>query len=208
VEATLSKHRVEGLTDAIFAIVMTLIVLELKVPELDHHAPNQEIVARILELKPQLVAFLLTFLLSGLFWFLHHSSLHLIKHMTRPLILINLIFMMFVSLLPFSAALLGRFLRAPIAQQVYYGHQLMLSILLTVQWEYVRRKGLLTETATAHERLRMLTRLWIFPLACAAALVASAWGVSAAQWTFVAALLIGRAIFRIRERKLVQVIPS
>src|SRR3954453_5406628 len=126
-ESTLSKHRVEGLTDAIFAVAMTLIVLELKVPEMEQ-ATNAELVEKLRLLGPQLFAFLLTFVLSGLFWFLHHTSLQFIKHMTRPLIFINLLFMMFVSVLPFSAALMGRHQHLPIALQMYYGNQLVLSL--------------------------------------------------------------------------------
>jgi uncharacterized membrane protein len=82
-ELTLSKHRVEGLTDGIFAIVMTLIVLELKVPELERHATEAEILGRVRELGPQFLAFFLTFTLAGLFWFQHHASMQFIKHIRR-----------------------------------------------------------------------------------------------------------------------------
>jgi uncharacterized membrane protein len=200
-ESTLSKHRVEGLTDAIFAIVMTLIVLELKVPELERHAANSEIVARLMDLRPQLLAFLLTFMLSGLFWFLHHSSLQFIRHMTRPLILINLVFMMFVSLLPFSAALFGRFMRAPIAVQIYFAHQFALSLMLAIQWEYVRRGNLLTDTITTAERIRMTLRLWTIPAACVAALATALIEAESAQYAFVLTALAGRAVTRFKERK-------
>src|SRR4051812_19059430 len=119
-ETSLSKHRVEGLTDGIFAIVMTLIVLELKVPELERHATEAEILEKLRALGQPLAGFVITFLLSGVFWYMHHHSMQFIRHMTRPLILINLAFLMFVSLLPFSAAMLGRFLTSPIALRIYY----------------------------------------------------------------------------------------
>jgi len=85
---TLSKHRIEALTDGIFAIVMTLIVLELKVPELERHAANQEIIEKLGAIGPPLLAFFLTFVLAGLFWFLHHTLTQFVRHMTRPLILL------------------------------------------------------------------------------------------------------------------------
>lgn len=197
---TLSKHRVEGLTDGIFAIVMTLIVLELKVPELDRHAPSQEIIAKIRELGPQFFAFFLTFVLSALFWFLHHSSTQFIKHMTRPLIFINLVFLLFVSLLPFSAAMLGRFLHAPVALGIYYAHQFVLGSLLAIQWEIVRRRDLTTEALTSAERAAMTLRLWMVPVACATALIAAILQPEWAQATFAFTAVGGRIITRRRER--------
>src|SRR5258708_21237472 len=126
---TLSKHRIEGLTDGIFAIVMPLLVLELKVPELEKNPANREILEKLGSLGPQLFSFFLTFALAGLFWFLHHSCMQHIRHMTRPLILLNLAFLGFVSLLPFSAAMLGHYLHAPIALQIYYINQLVVGVL-------------------------------------------------------------------------------
>jgi uncharacterized membrane protein len=197
---TLSKHRIEGLTDGIFAIVMTLIVLELKIPELERHASNVEIIAKIRELGPQLLAFLLTFALSAMFWFLHHSSMHFIRHMNRPLILINLLFLLFVSLLPFSAALLGRYPRAPIALQIYYGHQFVLGALLLVQWECVERFRLFVEDMSRAERIRLPWRLRAIPLGCLAALVTAFFAPLVAQQVFLAAVVLGRLISRLRER--------
>jgi uncharacterized membrane protein len=197
---TLSKHRIEALTDGIFAIVMTLIVLELKVPELERHASNAEILEKLRALGPPLLSFFLTFVLAGLFWFLHHTLTQFVRHMTRPLILLNLLFLMFVSLLPFSAAMLGRFLRAPIALQLYYGHQLVLGLLLAVQWEVVRRNDLTTETLTQSERIAMPLRLWTIPAACVVALIAAVAQPEWAQAAFAFTALGGRIISRRKER--------
>lgn len=197
---TLSKHRIEGLTDGIFAIVMTLLVLELKVPELERHATNQEIIEKLNGLGPILFSFFLTFSLAALFWFLHHSSMQFVRHMTRPLILLNLIFLLFVSLLPFSAAMLGRFLHAPIALEIYYGHQLVLGLLLLVHWELVRRTGLVVESMTPAETAALSLRLLSVPVACLPALIAAVWRPEWAQLAFVFTILLGRLIGRRRER--------
>jgi uncharacterized membrane protein len=197
---TLSKHRIEGLTDGIFAIVMTLLVLELKVPELERHATNQEIIGKLSGLGPVLFSFFLTFALAGLFWFLHHSSMQFIRHMTRPLILLNLIFLLFVSLLPFSAAVLGRFLHAPIALEIYYGHQLVLGLLLLLQWEVVRRADLIVDTMTPADRVGISARLLSVPAACVPALVAAVWHPEWSQLAFAFTIILGRLISRRRER--------
>jgi uncharacterized membrane protein len=191
---TLSKHRTEGLTDGIFAIVMTLLVLELKVPELERHASNQEILAKLSTMGPQLFAFFLTFSLAALFWFLHHASMQFIKHMTRGLIMLNLLFLMLVSLLPFSAAMLGRFQHAPIALEIYYAHQLALSILMAVQWEVVRHKDLTTDSITARDRTTLPIRLWSMAAACLGALVFAVIRPEWAQGVFLAGVVAGRLI--------------
>jgi uncharacterized membrane protein len=200
---TLSKHRIEGLTDGIFAIVMTLLVLELKVPELERHAANREIVEKLAVLGPQFFSFFLTFALAGLFWFQHHSSLQHIRHMTRPLILLNLCFLAFVSLLPFSAGMLGRFLQTPIALQIYYGNQLVVSLLLATQWEVVRRGGLIGEAITPAERVRIPLRLRGIAAACAVALLAAfvqpGWAMNVFAVAAVALRLIGRRFERAAE---------
>jgi len=197
---TLSKHRIEGLTDGIFAIVMTLLVLELKVPELERHASNQEIIGKLGGIGPTLFSFFLTFVLAALFWFLHHSLMQFVKHMTRPLIFLNLAFLMFVSLLPFSAAMLGRFPHAPIAIQVYYAHQLVLGLILAIQWEVVRRSDLTTEAMTPVERIAMPLRLWAIPAAATVALIATAFQPERSHPAFAFTAFGGRVISRRRER--------
>jgi uncharacterized membrane protein len=181
---------------------MTLLVLELKVPELERHAANSEIVAQLLPLRSQLFSFFLTFALAGLFWFLHHSSMHHIRHMTRPLILVNLSFLAFVSLLPFSAAMLGHYLRAPIALQIYYANQLVVALLLAVQWEIVRRQGLLVDAITPAERVSLPLRLWSIPAACVLALIATFIRPDWAMSVFAISAMTGRLIGRKRERAL------
>src|SRR5260370_40534450 len=98
----LTKGRVEALTDGIFAIVMTLLVLELKVPDLPHTAGRDENLAKMKELRPFFFSFAITVVLSGTFLFFHHVLFHFIRQVTRPLGWLNIVFLMFLSLLPVS----------------------------------------------------------------------------------------------------------
>ena len=122
--------------------------------------------------------------------------------MTRPLILLNLAFLGFVSLLPFSAAMLGHYLHAPIALQIYYINQLVVGVLLALQWEIVRRGGLLVDAITPGERVRIPFRLWSIPVACVLALIAAFVRPEWAMNTFAIGVLAGRLIGRRRERAL------
>jgi uncharacterized membrane protein len=111
---TLSKSRIEALSDGVFAIALTLLVLKLEVPE--HHHSNQEMLRQLLDLYPQFVSYVVTFLIAGGFWYLHHLTFHFIRYVNGFLVWINLLFLMFVSLLPFSAGLMGHLLMHPVSQ--------------------------------------------------------------------------------------------
>src|SRR5215471_962031 len=102
---------------------MTLLVLELKVPELPRHASTAELWAELRHLGPTFFAFWITFLLSGSYWFLHNLSMEFVKHADQKLSFINLGFLFFVALFPFSAALLGHFLGNPLGQAIYFLNQ-------------------------------------------------------------------------------------
>jgi len=145
----LTKGRVEALTDGIFAIVMTLLVLELKVPDLPHTAGQDEILAKMKELRPFFFSFAITFVLSGSFWFFHHVLFHFVRQVTRPLVWLNIAFLMFVSLLPFSTNFMGHFIRQPIAVMFYFGNQFVLAVLLKAQWIYAERQGLMNPEANS-----------------------------------------------------------
>ena len=144
---TLSKSRIEALSDGVFAIALTLLVLKLEVPE--HQHSNQEMLQQLLNLHPQFVAYAVTFLIAGGFWFLHHLTFHFIRYVNGFLLWINLLFLMFVSLLPFSAGLMGHLIMHPVSQFFYYGNQLAIALLLNFHWHYARWKGLTIDTDPA-----------------------------------------------------------
>src|SRR5690242_11054474 len=104
-----NTHRVEALADGVFAIVMTLLVLELKVPALPRDASAAEVWRGVVELGPIFFSYFVTFTLAGTFWFWHHRAFDEIAHVDGPLFALNLAFLSFVSLLPFSTAMFGAF---------------------------------------------------------------------------------------------------
>ena len=161
--------RIEALSDGVFAIALTLLVLEIKVPELPRDAAASEVWHEIVGHWPIFFSFLITFMLGGAFWFWHHLSFHAIKHVDGPLCAINLVFLMFVSLLPFSTALLGSFnLRQPVSLAFYFGNQLALGLSLNAHWMYAARHGLLRDDPS-HHRHRL--GLAMQPIGCVLALV-------------------------------------
>jgi TMEM175 potassium channel family protein len=126
----LSKGRMEALTDGIFAIAMTLLVLELKVPELPKSIGSAELLQRLGEATPAFFSFVVSFLYCGVLWIMHHLAMHFIRHLQLALVWLNLLFLMSVSLVPFSCGLLGHFLRNRSAQEIYFGNLFLCALVV------------------------------------------------------------------------------
>lgn len=137
----LDTHRLQLLGDGVFAIVMTLLVLELHVPELEHPA-TMELVWAVITLWPSFYSYFLSFVLLGAFWIGHRLQFHYIPRSNRSLLWINILFYFFISLIPFSAAFLGKYYDQQ-AAVVFYGANLTLAALvLYANWKYALRKNL------------------------------------------------------------------
>ena len=187
--------RIEALADAIFAIAMTLLVLELKIPDLPRNASTAEILHGLGEHWTMFVAFFMTFFLAGTFWFMHHYSFHSLKAIDGGLSAINMMFLMFVSLLPFSTAMLGAFtLRQPVGLTFYFGNQLALGVLLNLHWIYARRHKLLNDpNAAADPRRRVVA---VQPVACLLAMALIPYSPQSCFTTFAFTMVLGSAIVR------------
>src|ERR1051326_4783050 len=161
----LSKGRVEALTDGIFAIAMTLLVLDLKFPEsLPRHIAQPELLEHIKELIPRFISFVFTFFLAGVFWFFHHLVFHFVRHVTRILIWLNVAFLIFVSLLPFSTAMIGQFSIQTVPPLFYFGNQFILAAIIKIQWTYAKKAGLINQESDPEMQQRISTRLMIMVL--------------------------------------------
>jgi len=140
--AGIGKGRVEALADGVFAIAMTLLILEIKVPDIPpgelSHLPRA-----ILALWTKALVYVASFLVIGVFWVGHHAQLHYIRHTNRPFLWMNLVFLLLVSAVPFSAALLGRYPNEPIAAVLYCLHLSGTGFMLLGQLSYAAGPGLL-----------------------------------------------------------------
>jgi uncharacterized membrane protein len=192
----LSKGRMEALTDGIFAIAMTLLILELKVPDLPKNAGTQELLHRIREELPAVLTFVISFLYCGLLWLLHHLAMHFVRHLQVALVWINLVFLMSVSTMPFSCGILGHFLRNRAAWEIYYGNMFIAAALLTLFWLIARRRKLISEDDPQGSRL-MQQRLILIPSGLAAGMIVSLFNPALGSYVF-AAIAVS---FRVWQRK-------
>jgi uncharacterized membrane protein len=114
----LSKHRIEALVDGIFAVAMTLLVIELKLPEHVHATSSAELLHVLGELAPTFFSWLVSFLVLAIFWVGNHRLYSYVRHVDGPLLCYTILMLAGASLLPFASAVNGRFL-SQLAQSVY-----------------------------------------------------------------------------------------
>src|SRR5581483_12219587 len=120
-EYTISTTRIEMFSDAVIAIIVTPLVLDLKVPELARAATNQDTVRALLALAPSFVSFVLSFFIVCIFWVNHHQFFHVLKKADRRLLWFNNILLFWLCFIPFPTAFLGRYPTNQIAVMLFGG---------------------------------------------------------------------------------------
>src|SRR5690349_17164062 len=130
----LGLERIVFFSDAVMAIAITLLALDLRVPELG--AGPGQVAERLLELRPQLLIFLLSFAVIGIYWAAHHRYFGFVHRYDARLIALNLVFLFFVVCIPFVASLLGRYAPAPLAVAAYGSTVAALGLSLAAIWWY------------------------------------------------------------------------
>lgn len=141
----LNKARIEALSDGIFAIVMTLLVFDLKVPELDGERLDDKLYFKLMELLPMAIRVAVSFLLLGLYWVGHHAMYHHFRRTDRYLVWLNLFFLLGLTFIPFSTQLLGKYHERPMAEIVYGGNLTFVGLFLYSQWWYGTRNCCLVD---------------------------------------------------------------
>ncbi len=121
----MKKERVEFLSDAVFSIVMTLLVVQIKVPELEHISDAQ-LVGEIVALLPLFVGYFVSFSVVSMYWMSHHALFHFFtKKVDRALMYLNMLLLLLISMIPFSAHFIGQYPdRSPAI--IFYGVNLVL----------------------------------------------------------------------------------
>jgi uncharacterized membrane protein len=129
-----SLERLAALSDGLFAVAMTLLVLDLRVPVSTAGPAFSEhgLWQALLKLGPSFAAYLLSFSMLGTFWLAQHTLLGILGRCDRTLTWINIAFLFVVSLLPFSAALLAHYDRLRLAVAVYWLNIVLLGV--TLEW--------------------------------------------------------------------------
>ena len=136
----ISPERHQTLADGVFAIVMTLLVLELGVEGIAETASNAGVIHGLLEMWPRFLIYGLSFLILGIFWVIHHTLFDAIIRYNTTLTWLNILFLMFVALIPFSTALFGEYGAMQITALIYGANMLFIFCSGWAIWAYVTGK--------------------------------------------------------------------
>jgi uncharacterized membrane protein len=130
------KGRLQSLSDGVFSIVMTLLVLELISLEVTGAESATELHKALLSLWPKLLSYAISFAVAGVFWVAQHADLHHLTHTDNRYLWINIFFLFWISLLPFSAAMLGEHHQYSVAVVIYGCNMILASLTLHAAWRY------------------------------------------------------------------------
>lgn len=137
----MNKSRLEAFSDGVFAIVITLLVLEIKVP----HVKLEELSFALIALTPKFFSFALSFIIIGLYWISHHNMLHFVAKTDRISLWLNILILFTVCIIPFPTALLGDYPSSQIAV-VFYGLTLTtVNLSGTLFWYYSYKNNLMVK---------------------------------------------------------------
>ena len=138
-----SKGRLETLTDGVFAIIMTILVFNISVPELilfteGEHA-EERLSNKFASLWPDILAYIISFATLGVYWLTHHRIFRWILNVDRPLIWINIAFLMTIGFVPFSTTLLTQYLDQQISVFVYSFNAILAGVIVYALYFYAKR---------------------------------------------------------------------
>lgn len=154
----MAKNRVEALVDGIFGVAMTLLVLDVKLPQglpLDTDAAMR---AQLLAQTGNFRIYLVSFIVLGLYWIGHHMQFHLVRSVDRVMLWINLAFMFGITMIPFSTSVLGEYGDLRSSAIVYGLNLLWLALLYWVQISYLERNPHLATAALTPAVARQFRR--------------------------------------------------
>lgn len=175
-KTTFSKSRVEAFSDGIFAIIITLLVLEIKVPHLADHASPDVLATSLLALFPKFASWIISFFTVAVIWVNHHRLFKKFRVLDHGIFWYNALLLLWTTFIPFPTAVMGDY-PGNVTSGVLYGSVMALMALsFTLMRWYVLRKPELLEEATDVAAFRRGTVLsLVFGPALYLAGVAFAW---------------------------------
>jgi uncharacterized membrane protein len=169
-----SLERLAALSDGVFAVAMTLLVLDLKAPSVPKRAQHpiwssggsgsEHVLAHGLlhQVAPRLLPYAMSFLTLGIFWVGQQTQLSNFTRSTRALTWIHLAFLLAVTLMPFSTGLLAEDTTYRLSMAVYWLNLCALGVMLFISLRYADRAGLMSDETTQDMRAALRRRIVVY----------------------------------------------
>jgi uncharacterized membrane protein len=186
-----SKARVEALVDGIFAVAMTLLVLDIKLPEGVRLDSNAQLLEHFSSLTQAFLVYVLSFVVLAMFWAAHNNQFHLLQRLDRPLLWTNFAFLLLTTMVPFTTDLVSSHGNLSLAATLYAANLLLLGAALWLHLRCMRAQpGLAGPELTPAVARAIQRRIGLF---CGVAVVAMAVAQLVPAWgtrTFLVMLLL------------------
>jgi Predicted integral membrane protein len=144
----LSKGRIETLTDGIFAIAMTLLILGIEVPQIDPLTPMDTLIHSLI---PDILQYVVAFLVLAVFWTIHHNQFYYIRVIDYRLLWLNIFWLLLVGGMPFTTSLAETYIHDYQAMIIFGCNIMLIDIILAAHWHYAAKERHLIDPATSSE---------------------------------------------------------
>ncbi len=182
---TLSTDRLSALSDGVMAIVITILVLGIDIPT-DHSFSEDGLIKFLKLLEPDLIAYVASFVMVGIYWVQHHAVFHFVRYVNRRLIWLNILFLLPITLLPFVAKLRALYRYEPMVLLLFASAHILCGLLLLALWRYaISHPELLEIQIIPKVRHSMAIRILISPVICLIAIAVAFVNVNVASYIFV-----------------------
>jgi uncharacterized membrane protein len=186
------KNRIEALADGLFAIVLTLLVLELAIPE----DSGRDLAGALWEIAPKFGSYVFSFVVLGIYWIAHHHQLYNVRHVDRGYMWATLFFLLAVTFVPFATGVAGSYPLEPVSLTLYGASLIAVGATMAVALRHASRQGLLREDMDPFIVRSAYRRSLVAP-ACYVLAIAAAW---VDPWISIAIFVIVPVIYLMPAR--------
>ncbi|WP_266079014.1 TMEM175 family protein [Haladaptatus caseinilyticus] len=173
--------RLEAISDGVFAIVLTLLVLQFEVPDVPSAQAGTQLPPYLLGFQSLLFSYLLSFFTVGVYWVVHQNLFQNIERHDRILLYLNLLFLLTISFLPFPTELVGTY-STRLTWGLYATNFTLVGLTMTATWWYAARRGLITDEISTHHARLVSIRGLIVPFVFVSSIAVSLVSLDLAYW--------------------------
>jgi uncharacterized membrane protein len=189
-----SAHRLVQFSDGVFTVALTLLVIDIGIPNLAAGASEAELVKQLEAQLPNIFAFVLSFWVVGEYWLIHHRDFLFIRRYDGRLMLLNLLFLMTVCFIPWPTAVLGHYGGYLTTWVLYSGSMAAMGFAATALWVYASARPSLVDGMTPDLRRYYTYRALVQPIVFLASIPIAALSLTAGQFSWIAIVLVLRLL--------------
>lgn len=191
-------ERINGFSDAVFAVAITLLILTIVVPEV---SAIDQLPQELRDMWPKFMGFLISFVIIGAFWMNHHGIFAYLRRSTAGLLRLNLLLLMFIVILPFSTDLMSEYGDSVTAVAFYHVNMAAVPVCMSLLWWYASyRRDLVDDSVSPALRRHLLLVYTSMALVFCLSIAIAFWSIPASQYFYLALIPISMLLDRLMRR--------